>query len=143
MKKIKKIAGKRKEKENREKRKENEKATTGGLRQEPPVTALLPAHLHKNPRPGHVSLQEGLRCLAREPLPGTRVSPGWAPTARPGAPPGDTFLSRKGSGASPESPSWEHVSLSDRLRRLAREPLPGTRFSPGRAPMPRPGASPG
>ena len=30
MKKIKKIAGKRKEKENREKRKENEKATTSG-----------------------------------------------------------------------------------------------------------------
>ena len=52
MKKIKKIAGKRKEKENREKRKENEKATTGGLRQEPLVVALLPALLHKNPRPG-------------------------------------------------------------------------------------------
>ena len=58
MKKIKKIAGKRKEKENREKRKENEKsyyrrlssitagsriATTSGLGQEPPVVALLPA----------------------------------------------------------------------------------------------------
>ena len=58
MKKKKKIAGKRKEKENREKRKENEKsynqrllkitagssiATTGGLRQEPPVLAPLPA----------------------------------------------------------------------------------------------------
>src|SRR5438128_2568374 len=59
---------------------------------------MLPALLHKNPQPG------------------TRVSPGRAPVARPGAPPGDTFLSRKGSGGSPGSPSRGHVALLEGLR---------------------------
>src|SRR5438128_2389474 len=103
MKKIKKIAGKRKEKENREKRKENEKATTGSF--------------------------------TPEPRPGTRFSPGRAPVARPGAPPGDTCLSRMGSSGSSRSPSRGHISLPEGLRWLAREPLPGTRGSPGRAPV--------
>jgi len=58
-------------------------------------------------------------------------------------PAGDTCLSLKGSGASPGSPSWGHVSLPDGLRSLAREPLPGTHFSSGRAPVARPGAPPG
>src|SRR5438128_2389469 len=77
---------------------------------------LLPALLHQNPARGHVSLPEGLRWLAQEPLPGTRVSPGWAPVARPGAPPGDTFLSQKGSGGSPGSPSRGHEALPEGLQ---------------------------
>src|SRR5204863_484145 len=92
---------------------------------------------------GQVSLPEGLRWLAREPLPGTRVSPGRALVARPGAPLGDTCLSRMGSGGSPGSPSRGHVSLPEGLRWLAMEPLPGTPVSPGRAPVARPGAPPG
>src|SRR5438105_8244385 len=69
-----------------------------------------------SPARGHVSLPEGLRWLAREPLPGTHVSPGWAPVARPGAPPGGTCLSRKCSGGSPGSPCRGHVALSEGLR---------------------------
>ena len=77
MKKIKKIAGKRKEKENREKRKENEKSY----------------YRRFETRTAGSSAATG--CLTKNHRLGTHVSPGRALVARPGAPPGDTRLNRK------------------------------------------------
>src|SRR6266508_278672 len=80
--------------------------------------------------------------LTQEPPVGDTCLSWKGSVASPGAPPGDTCLSRKGSGGSPRSPSRGHVSLPDGLRWLAREPLPRTCVSPGRALVALPGAPP-